>query len=600
MSGAHRAVVVLVSALVTIAACSGGNSGTTPPGHRVVTVAEAPGTVPNYIFPITPAAQFTTYNALGFQYLMYRPLYWAPKANQPVIDDVLSLADDPVYSQHNTVVTITMETGYHWSNGEPVDARDVVLFLNLLRAAVRESPVNFGGYTPGELPDNLKNYAATGKYQLTLTLTRSVNPQWFTADQLQLITPLPLAWDRTSRSGRQGDYDQTPAGAKQVYDFLAGQAAELSTYASNPLWQVVDGPWRLNSYSTTGQLTMAANPHYGGPYKPVIPTFEALPFTSEAAEFSAVRAGTIDVGYVPTDDLPQVPKIKDEGYRVFSAPEFFISYLEINFDNPDAGPIFRQLYLRQALQHLVDQPAIITAIYSGYGIPAYGPVPVGPPNPYASAFEKRGTYPYSVPEAARLLSSHGWSVIPGGMDTCVNPGTGPDQCGPGVDRGAGLEFRIDYANALQPIATQMSALQSDAARIGIRLDLRGAPFDTILAEDNACTADQAVTCAWQLADFGGVNFSTYPTGDSIFGTGGALNAGSYSDPTADKLIADTLYGDDPDALTAYQDYLARQLPVIFQPDPAMVVVVKSTLATSGSFDELTQNNLQPERWHFTS
>jgi peptide/nickel transport system substrate-binding protein len=480
-----------------------------------------------------------------------------------------------------------------------VDARDVVFSLNLLKAAVKESPANFGNYTPGEIPDNLKSYTATGKYQLTFTLTRSVNPQWFTADQLQLLTPLPLAWDKTSADGPRGDYDLTPAGAKQVYDFLAGQAANLSSYATNPLWQVVDGPWRLTSYSTTGQLTMAANQHYGGPYKPAIPNFEELPFTSEAAEFSEIRAGAIDVGYVPTDDLPQLPAIKRGSYHVFAVPQFSIAYVTMNFNNPTAGPIFKQLYIRQALQHLVDQPAIIHAVYSGYGIPSYGPVPVGPPNPYVSPLEQHGTYRYSLSAARQLLSSHGWSVIPGGVDTCVNPGTAADQCGAGIARGTGLEFTLDYANAIQPTATQVSALKSDASRVGIRLDLQGEPFNTILAQDSVCTPDQSA-CAWQMSDFGGNQFSTYPTGDPLYGTGGALNSGSYSDPTADKLIEATLYGSDPDALTAYEDYTARQVPVIYQPDPDYVSVVKSTLATDGTFTALTQSNLQPERWHFTS
>lgn len=591
-------VVLLVGVLALTGACGG--SHVHAAGKRdTVTFAEAPGAAPNYIFPITPTQQFSVPTLTQFQYLMYRPLYYAPKEDQPVLDDALSLADEPIYSRNNTVVTVNMKTTYQWSDGEPVDARDVVFCLNLFKAAVKESPANFGNYTPGEIPDNLTSYTATGKYQITFTLTRSVNPQWFTTEQLELLTPLPLAWDKTSTASPPGDYDLTPAGAKRVYDFLAGQAANLSTYATNPLWQVVDGPWRLSSYSSTGQLSMAANPRYGGPYKPTIPNFEELPFTSEAAEFNQIRAGAIDVGYVPTDDLPRLPSVKRGGYQVFAVPQFYIGYLNMNFNNPAAGPVFRQLYIRQALQHLVDQPAIIRGVYSGYAIPAYGPVPVGPPNPYASELEKRGTYPYSLDAARQLLSAHGWSVIPGGVDTCINPGTAAGQCGAGIPRGTKLKFTVDYANAIPSTATKVSAMKSDAARVGIQLDLRGEPFNTILAQDSVCTPGQSA-CAWQMSDFGGIQMSTYPTGDVLFETGGALNAGSYSDPTADKLIEATLYGDDPNALTAYEDYIAQQVPVIYQPDPEYVAVVKSDLATDGTFTALTQANLQPERWHFTS
>jgi ABC-type transport system substrate-binding protein len=67
-----------------------------------------------------------------FQYLMYRPLYYTPKGDQPVIDDALILADEPIYSRNNTVVTVNLKTNYQWSDGEPVDARDVVFFLKSL------------------------------------------------------------------------------------------------------------------------------------------------------------------------------------------------------------------------------------------------------------------------------------------------------------------------------------------------------------------------------------------------------------------------------------------------------------------------------------
>ena len=38
-------------------------------------------------------------------------------------------------------------------------------------------------------------------------------------------------------------------------------SGDLDTYGSNPLWQVVDGPWRLSSYDVSGgQITFVPNP----------------------------------------------------------------------------------------------------------------------------------------------------------------------------------------------------------------------------------------------------------------------------------------------------------------------------------------------------
>ena len=39
------------------------------------------------------------------------------------------------------------------------------------------------------------------------------------------------------------------------------------------------------------------------------------------------------------------------------------------------GPIFKQLYFRQAFQDTVDTPAIIKNVYKGYGYPTDSGVP---------------------------------------------------------------------------------------------------------------------------------------------------------------------------------------------------------------------------------
>jgi peptide/nickel transport system substrate-binding protein len=52
-------------------------------------------------------------------------MYWFGNNGEPVINKPLSLADPPVFSDNNTVATITMKH-WEWSNGTPITARDVV------------------------------------------------------------------------------------------------------------------------------------------------------------------------------------------------------------------------------------------------------------------------------------------------------------------------------------------------------------------------------------------------------------------------------------------------------------------------------------------
>ena len=57
-----------------------------------------------------------------------------------------------------------------------------------------------------------------------------------------------------------------------MYSFLTGktEAGDLGTYATNPLWQVVDGPFKLTAYDATDNgATVVPNPSYSGPVKSI-------------------------------------------------------------------------------------------------------------------------------------------------------------------------------------------------------------------------------------------------------------------------------------------------------------------------------------------
>ena len=56
----------------------------------------------------------------------------------------------------------------------------------------------------------------------------------------------------------------------------------------------------------------------------------------------------------------------------------------------------------------------------------------------------------------------------------------------------------------------------------------------------------------------------YPTGEEIFQTGAGSNSGNYSDATNDANIMATNTTDVN--LTKYENYLAKQLPVVYQPN----------------------------------
>ena len=434
--GLKLAVCAVVGAL-GLAACSQGSSssnsvsstsggfGSVPAASGTahagtITWAEAPGTAPTWIFPVVPSAAGTVSSTNQFEFEMWRPLYWFTNGVQPIETPSMSMADEPVYSNGDKTITIRLKTNYRWSDGQPVTSKDALFFLDEVRAAVKESGANWSQYTPQiGIPDQIVSATTPNSTTLVINLNKPVNPLWMTDNELQLIQPMPAhVWAKASASGPILDFTN-PANAKKIFDFLNKASQSTGTYATNPLWQVVDGPYKLTVFNnTTGAFTMVPNPTYGGPHSAKVPTLQAVPYTSDTAEFNAVLSHSIDIGYMPQTDVPQLNAVKRAGYHVFGYPDWGFVFVNYNFADKtgDFNNIIRQLYVRQALAHLENEPGYVKAFFHGAGGLAYGPVPAAPVSPYTPENAVKNPFPYSVSAAGNLLKSHGWNVVPGGIE----------------------------------------------------------------------------------------------------------------------------------------------------------------------------------------
>jgi len=618
LGGRLRLTAIAVVAAAALAACSTASDGTS--GKAIssgvfgsvpkagtdaqsggdVTIGVLDGDSGSYILPIIPAANDIIETPDQFVDLMFSPLYFQPTGASPVIDPGLSIAKPPTFSDGDTVVTIAIKPGRTWASGAPVDANDVIFSIDLLKAAVHASPANFGNYSPGFFPDNVVKATATGKYTVTLTLNKPYNPSFFYQDQLIYITPMPsTSWDRDSANGAALDFTQ-PANATKIYNFLASQAQDLATYGSNPLWQDVDGPMRLTSFTpSTGAYTMVPNGKYSGPQKAKISELKTETFTTPQAEFDALATGSLTIGLVDITEVTQVSRLEGQ-YDVFGEPSFGPNTIVFNFKD-SAGHVasmFKQLYIRQALAHLVNQPGYLTGLYKGAAEADYGPVPVLPKNPYTPANSRTNPYPYSISAAAKLLSSHGWRVVKNGTTTCVRAGTGSSQCGAGIPAGTAMKFNLIYKNNLSILVSQMEAFAQAAKQVGVDITpTSGTPaFINSHYNDAAFPANDN---QWAMR-FGGFELEPYPTTFGIYNSGGPLNEGGYSDAKADELINNSVYGSNPKAVTNEAAYLTQNLPALFQPGNDLLVAVRKNLSASSpdAFTALTQYQWLPWQWYF--
>lgn len=601
MSGGRArfgALAILPILAVTVAAPRAPGSSSY---HGTVSFAQPVDSVPNYIFPMTPAADFTGQNVLELQYLLWRPLYWFGNSGKPLFNPQLSLANSPVYSNGGRTVTISLKPS-RWSDGLPVTTRDVRFWMDILLA----DKTKWGAYVPGGFADAITHIAYLSPSRFAITFNRAYNHDWLLYNELAQIIPIPQqTWDRTSLHGAVGNYDETLAGAHAVYAFLNKQSITLTTWDTSPLWKVVDGPWQLQPSSgfdpTTGFVTLVPNPAYAGPVKPTIARIEEVPFSSETAEFDALRAGTITYGYLPIEDLSQRSYMSAHGYRFEPWVNYGMSFVAINFTNPHTGPVLKQLYVRQAMEHLINQSQWVTDIFHGYGWPTYGPVPTRPGNPFADAYEHHTVYPYSVQATTTLLRQHGWHVTRSGTDTCVSPGSGPRNCGIGVVRGTPLSLHLLYSAGILLVAEEVQALKSAFSEAGINLLLQSAPTNTVFADYAPCVKATGAGCSWDLIDFfsGGISTVYYPdyfpTSGENFGTGGGFNTGGYSSAQADRLILATHVHPGLNPLYQDQNYLAQQLPVLWTP-AAPIQFSEISTHLHGAVPQDPYGFLYPEAW----
>jgi len=585
---------VLVSSLATVLGVTGlGVSAPATPAAAAtpnkIVVAFPVGLSPNYIFPIMPAQDFAEQNLSYFTYLLFRPLYWYGEGSTTNLNEPESLAYPPSYNSTDTAVTLRLKK-WTWSNGQPVTARDIQFWENLIVAG----KAGWAAYTPGAYPDNVTSTTIINSTTIRFNLNGSYNPAWFTYNELSQITPLPQSvMDVTSAASPVGNYDMTPAGAAAVYNYLNTQGQQVSTFASNPLWKVVDGAWKLQSITQTGETTFIPNKAYIGGPKPSVSELIEEPFASPTAVTNAILSGSINYTVITSDQVPLLSRFKASGYDNAVTNLYGIQGLIPNENNPTYGPLFRQEYFRQALERMVDQRPIISKLEFGTGEPSCGPVPLEPASKYISPLEKACPFSYSPTRAASLLRSHGWKVIPGRTDVCQRGG--PSGCGAGVPKGLKAQFSVIYAQG-EGLDSMMLLLKSDAAKVGIQYAIHAVPLATDFGTVLPC-ASSSSSCSWQIGYYVFIYQPDYlPTGDTLFFSGASSNVANYSSAALDKLITTTFHNGSLSAFYKYENYVTEEVPWIWLPFSSVHYEVTANL--KGAVPVNTFLFINPENWRY--
>jgi peptide/nickel transport system substrate-binding protein len=583
-----------------------------------IRIAEGPQAQPTFILPfVGPGDGFSVTNMNQFQMLMYRPLFWFGAPGSAAFVPALSLGTISPATGSSATYTIKLK-GWKFANGQTINAGNVEFFLNLYKAIAslpHGDPMKgdiYAGYVPDVgVPDGIASVAGTPSGDtVTITMKSAVNANWLLYNYLSEITPFASSWDKTSDGGADGSGNcesdtfgsaQAQTDCKAVLTYLRTTAAVPSAW-TNTLWQGgVDGPWKLQSADQKGNIVFVPNPTYGGPQKAQVAKVTLVPFTSSAAELIALKGNQLDEGYVDPTQLtqpapspgvagPNLPALS-ANYNLLGGASWSFNYDLYNLGGTNNGSKeLGQLYIRQAMQEATDQDTTIKVALKGYGVPTYSPLPFGAPASISDTVDN--PYPYNPKAALAAFKAHGW-VLNGGVQQCVNPGTGANQCGGTIPKNARMNLVMDQAAGSAADDELTSVEVSQWQSIGINVTVNQDTFGNVLS---LC---QGPNKGFDLCDWGGGWLYApdyYPSGEELFATGAGSNTGNYSDAKMDQLITASTVGSA--TLTAFERYAAAQLPVFFKPTGTGAGEVSKKLKSVNGFKSNPLENLMPEYLSF--
>jgi peptide/nickel transport system substrate-binding protein len=255
------------------------------------------------------------------------------------------------------------------------------------------------------------------------------------------------------------------------------------------------GPFKFKQYTPNTSITLERNPDYWESGKPYLDGIEMTPISDDTARTAAVKTGTVDfIEYAPWKDIPSLKT--DTSLALAGDQNTNIRFIAINVNKKP----FDNVKVRQAIAAAVDRDAVLGPAVFGFGTPT---AVLFPPGFWATLDVKPGKP--DLAKAKQLLSEAG---VPDGFKTV-----------------------IQTWSAYSFLSNAALVVQEQLKQIGITADIN--------AQENAA----------YIKDYLDHNFDLSVTGTSAyvdpndvylrnFGSGQKSNASGYSNPQADKLIAD--------------------------------------------------------------
>jgi len=297
------------------------------------------------------------------------------------------------------------------------------------------------------------------------------------------------------------------------------------TYGSSPIGS---GPYKFVQWDKGQQAIFELNENYYG-NKPYFKKITML-FLDKDTAFAAAKSGAVDVAEIEISHANQTI----DGYKLVALPAARaqgVSFpLQNNTgekslqDDPIGNNVTADIAIRKALNIGIDRKALLEGVVYGKGAVEYTGVDQREfGNPEA------GIKDSNFEEARKILEDAGWK----------------DTDGDGIreKNGTKAEFKLYYSSADQTRQALSVAVSEQARELGIKIDLVGANWDEIYANQYS----SAVLYAYSSID----TFNLYLQYHSKAADDTYKNPGLYNNPVVDGYLEAALRSTDQDQATKY-------------------------------------------------
>lgn len=370
--------------------------------------------------------------------------------------------------------TLTLRKGLRFSDGQPLDADDVLFTVHaLLDENVHATQRDM--FIVGGKPLTVRKVdARTVVFQLAKTY--GAGERLF--DGLEIL-PRHLL-EKIYQEGK------------------LGQSGTLSTPANE--WAGA-GPYRLKEYTPGQKLVLERNPFYWkadakGNRLPYLEELVFLFVPSADAQVLRFQSGETDmISRLGAENFSALSR-QQRGFTMTDAgPGLEYNFLFFNLNNlgekstPEMArksKWFQEVKFRQAVSAAIDREALVRLIYQGRGAALWGPVTPGNRRWLNSSLPHP---PRSLEQARALLKSAGFSWKTGG--------NGESQL---VDAGGNaVEFSILTSSSNADRTKMAAIIQDDLKELGMRVQVVPLEFRSLL--DRVMQTKEYDACVLGLASF---------------------------------------------------------------------------------------------------